>query len=194
MSPWPGWTAQKALPTATNSDPFSAVAKRRGTQDIIPRLVDRFITVPTRDTLNRREDSTVVVNPFLSLIAATPAEYVQDLLSNLEIEGGFLNRFLTITGKVKGWKAIAPPPSGWETFTKPIRDIGPHYDDHECRFEWTAESQNIWTQFYIDRKESRREMEREGSKAHRAHRRAHPKAGDGVFGHRKAIRHHRGMH
>ena len=42
-----------------------AVAKRRGTQDIIPRLSTLYYC-PTRDTLNRREDSTVIVNPFFS--------------------------------------------------------------------------------------------------------------------------------
>jgi putative DNA primase/helicase len=132
-----------------------SVAKRKGTQDLIPRLSSLYYC-PPRDSLNRHKDSTVVVDPFLSLIAATPTEYVQDLLSNLEIDGGFLNRFLTITGEVKQWKPIAPRPSGWEKFTKLLLEIGSHYDDNECRFEWTEESRDLWIRHYTAWKESRR--------------------------------------
>ena len=114
-----------------------SVAKRKGTQDIIPRLASLYYC-PARDSLNRHEDSTLVVNPFLSLIAATPAEYVQDLLGNMEIDGGFLNRFLTITGEVKEWKAIAPRPSGWDRFVGQVRDIKEHYEDADCLLHFTT--------------------------------------------------------
>jgi Primase C terminal 1 (PriCT-1)/Protein of unknown function (DUF3987)/Bifunctional DNA primase/polymerase, N-terminal len=131
-----------------------SVAKRKGTHDIIPRLASLYYC-PEQDSLNRSEDSTVIKKPFLSLIAATPPEYVQDLLSNLEIDGGFLNRFLTITGEVSEWKAIAPRAQGWSQFVAPMKAILSHYDDNECAFGWTERSREIWIQFYTELKKSR---------------------------------------
>ena len=131
-----------------------SVAKRKGTHDIIPRLASLYYC-PEQNSLNRSEDSTVIKKPFLSLIAATPPEYVQDLLSNLEIDGGFLNRFLTITGEVSEWKAIAPKAKGWSRFVKPMKAIRDHYDDRECNFEWTEGSGKKWTEFYTELKKSR---------------------------------------
>jgi hypothetical protein len=90
----------------------------------------------------------VINNPFLSLITATPMEYVQDLLGNLEIDGGFLNRFITITGKVQGWKAIARPPesAAWGRFASAVRGIRSHYESG-CEFTW-GEAGGRWIEFY----------------------------------------------
>jgi hypothetical protein len=134
-----------------------AVAQRKGQRDIVPRLGSLYYC-PRKDSLNRSENSTIVTDPFFSLIAATPAEYVQDLLTNLEVDGGFLNRFITVTGKVREWKAIAPKPTGWERFTRPLQDIVGHYDDRECCFSFTHESAELWTDFYTRWKTARQDL------------------------------------
>ena len=126
-----------------------SVSQRKGTQDIIPRLGSLYYC-PARDVLNRADESkkTEVRYPFFSLIGATPREYISDLLSAQHVDGGFLNRFLVITGKVREWKPIAQPPSGWERFTKPLQKMQKHYQAEPCRLEWTAESVSLWTEFY----------------------------------------------
>ena len=128
-----------------------SVAKRKGTQDLIPRLGSLYYC-PRKDNLNRRhtKESTEIVNPFFSLISATPLEYVHDLIGDLEVDGGFVNRFLTITGKVQSWKAIAPPPplSQWQPFVREVLDIGAHYENAPCEFVWDKEAATLWTEFY----------------------------------------------
>jgi hypothetical protein len=127
------------------------VAQRKGQRDIIPRLGSLYYC-PKKDSLNRSEDSTVITNPFFSLIAATPAAYVHDLLTHLEIEGGFLNRFLTVTGNVRPWLSRARPPSRWAMFVKSTCAMG-QYKAHA--FEMTPEADKLWDEFYKDWKSSR---------------------------------------
>ena len=62
-------------------------------------------------------------------------------------------RFITITGEVVEWKAIAPKASGWERFARQVKEIQSHYDD--CQLECTNESADLWTEFYIKWKTSR---------------------------------------
>jgi Protein of unknown function (DUF3987) len=133
------------------------VANRKGTGDILPRLGSLYYC-PPKDSLNRHGDkSTIIVNPFLSLITATPIEYVQDLLGNREIDGGFLNRFLTVTGSVQEWKPIAPEPPAvkWGQFAKPIRDIGAYYSNAECEFTFDPEAEALWRELYVAWKTAR---------------------------------------
>ena len=137
-----------------------AVAKRKGTQDLIPRLGSLYYC-PRKDNLNRRhsKESTEIVNPFFSLISATPLEYVHDLVGDLEVDGGFVNRFLPITGKVQSWKAIAPPPtvSQWQPFKQRILDIGAYYSAADCELAWDKDAAALWTEFYTAWKTSRQE-------------------------------------
>jgi len=135
-----------------------SVANRKGTGDILPRLGSLYYC-PPKDSLNRRDQRTVIVNPFLSLITATPIEYVQDLLGHREIDGGFLNRFLTVTGSVQEWKPIAPepPPSRWAQFAKTTRDIGAYYKSSECEFTFEPEAEALWRDFYIAWKTARQD-------------------------------------
>ncbi len=133
------------------------VTRRTGAGDIIPRLGSLYYC-PAHESLDRHgEESTIITKPFLSLITATPLEYVQDLLGEREINGGFLNRFLTITGKPRSWKAIACPPEAhqWEPFTTAVKDIASHYNDH--RFTWTDESKALWGEFYVGWKTARQD-------------------------------------
>src|SRR6185437_9891876 len=63
-----------------------AVGKRQGTANLLPEL-NTLYTCPTRKEINRRKESTTIVEPFLSLISATPRAYVDDLLSDIDIRG-----------------------------------------------------------------------------------------------------------
>src|SRR5262249_54624046 len=80
----------KALIYADEFRALLSVARRKGTQDILPRL-NTLYYCPERASIDRVKDSTTVIRPFLSLIAATPKEYIEDIMSDLEITGGFLN-------------------------------------------------------------------------------------------------------
>src|SRR5262249_9173145 len=60
------------------------VTRRTGAGEIIPRLGSLYYC-PYQDSLDRHgEASTIITKPFLSLISATPLEYVHDLLGERE--------------------------------------------------------------------------------------------------------------
>jgi hypothetical protein len=140
------------------ADEFRAllsVAKRRGTQDILPRLNSLYYC-PDRASIDRVKDSTIITRPFLSLVTATPKAYIEDILSDLEITGGFLNRFLIISGNEQPPKPIvkSPSPAAWEAIASGVRELKDRTVGH---LEMTAEATELWTNFYTGWKTERRE-------------------------------------
>jgi hypothetical protein len=152
-----GLAASEGTKGLIYADEFRAllsVAKRKGTQDIIPRLNSLYYC-PERASIDRVKDSTEIIKPFVSLVAATPKAYVEDILSNLEVEGGFINRFLIVSGEEQPPKSLARrlPPFPWGKFIFPLqtlqgRDIG-HLD-------FTEEAADLWDTFYTKWKLERR--------------------------------------
>jgi Protein of unknown function (DUF3987) len=100
----------KALIYADEFRALLSVARRKGTQDILPRLNSLYYC-PEKSSVDRVKNPTIAIRPFVSLMAATPQEYVEDLLCDLDITGGFLNRFLIITGEEQPPKPIVQTPS-----------------------------------------------------------------------------------
>lgn len=139
------------------ADEFRAllsVAKRKGTQDILPRLNSLYYC-PERASIDRVKDSTIITRPFLSLVTATPQAYVEDILSDLEITGGFLNRFLIISGDEQAPKPIVKSPSAaaWDAMAAGLRQVRERTSGH---LEMTAEATALWTNFYTGWKNERR--------------------------------------
>jgi Bifunctional DNA primase/polymerase, N-terminal/Protein of unknown function (DUF3987) len=139
------------------ADEFRAllsVAKRKGTQDILPRLNSLYYC-PERASIDRVKDSTIITKPFLSLVTATPQAYIEDILSDLEITGGFLNRFLIISGEEQAPKPIVKSPSAaaWEAIAAGLRQIRERTVGH---LEMTAEATELWIDFYTGWKNERR--------------------------------------
>jgi hypothetical protein len=144
----------KALVYADEFRALLSVAKRKGTQDIIPRLNSLYYC-PEHASIDRVKDSTEIVKPFLSLITATPMAYVEDILTELEISGGFLNRFLIVTGEEQPPKAIvkSPSPEAWESIAAGLRDLrGREIGE----IDFTEEAAGLWTEFYTGWKTERR--------------------------------------
>jgi Protein of unknown function (DUF3987) len=141
----------RALGYADEFRSLLSVAKRKGTQDIIPRL-QSLHSCPYQDTITRREESTTAVKPFLSFITATPQAFVDDLLGELEITGGFLNRFLIITGEVQEPKPRVQPPSeaAWESIVRPLREIHERMVANPHHMEFNLEAEQLWDCFYTE--------------------------------------------
>jgi hypothetical protein len=134
-----------------------AVGKRQSTQNILPRLNSLYYC-PQRDSIDRVKDSTTIVDPFVSMIAATPRAYVDDLLSELEIRGGFLNRFLIVSGEEQAPKPIvkAPSAAAWESVAAPLRAILTQLEASPRHLEMTPQAEEIWCEFYNAWKTERR--------------------------------------
>jgi len=139
----------RALGYADEFRSLLAVAKRKGTQDIIPRL-QSLHSCPSQDTVTRKEKSTTAVKPFLSFMTATPQAFVDDLLGEIEITGGLLNRFLTITGEVQDPKPMVKPPSeaAWNGVVQPLREIRSRIAENPRQVEFSPEAEQLWIDFY----------------------------------------------
>jgi hypothetical protein len=101
------------------------------------------------------KDSTTIVKPFLSLIAATPKAYIDDLLTDLDISGGFLNRFLIVSGDEQKPRPIVrqPSSSAWESIAAPLREIRDRITPRHM--EMTPEAEEAWCEFYTTWKTER---------------------------------------
>jgi hypothetical protein len=86
----------KVLGYADEFRTLLSVAGRKGTQDLIPKLQTLYYCTTT--SIDRRKDPVTAVEPFFSLMTASPVEYIEDLIGEREISGGFFNRFLTVVG------------------------------------------------------------------------------------------------
>jgi len=138
-----------ALAYADEFRSILSVARRKGTQDIIPRL-QSLHSCPYQDTVTRKENSTTAVKPFLSFITATPQAFVEDLLGELEVTGGFLNRFLIVTGEVQDPKPMVKPPSeaAWNSIVQPMREICERIADNPHHIEFDQKAEQLWIDFY----------------------------------------------
>jgi hypothetical protein len=144
----------KGLVYADEFRALLSVAKRKGTQDILPKL-NSLYSCPERSSIDRI-DSTTIVRPFVSLLTATPQAYIEDILSDLEISGGFLNRFLIISGPEQEPKPIVKSSSieAWESIAAGLRKIEERTLGH---FDMTSEAEELWIHFYTEWKKERKE-------------------------------------
>lgn len=147
----------RALGYADEFRALLSVARRKVTADIIPKLNSLYYC-PDREGIDRRQKSTTVIRPFFSLITATPREYVEDLLTNLDIVGGMLNRFLIVTGEEQPPKPDVEPPSpaAWENLAIPLRQIRDAYIVKPRRMEWYPDAKELWVEFYVEWKKNRK--------------------------------------
>jgi hypothetical protein len=127
-----------------------SVGRRQGTRDLLPKL-NSLIYCPDQETIDRRKDPTTVIRPFFSLISATAQDYVSDLLSDLELSGGMLNRFLMVAGDEQPPKAIVQAPSDqeWSVIASRLQVVRDQYSEPR-RMLWSKEAQGLWTGFYTE--------------------------------------------
>lgn len=139
----------RALGYADEFRSLLSVAKRKGTQDIIPRL-QSLHSCPREDTITRREKSTTAIKPFFSFITATPQAFVDDLLGEMEITGGFLNRFVIVTGETQEPKPLVKPPTdaAWDSVVMPLREVYERSTANPHQIEFTSDAEQLWIDFY----------------------------------------------
>jgi hypothetical protein len=77
----------KALGYVDEFRTLLSVAGRKDTQDLIPKLQTLYYCTTT--SIDRRKDPATAVDPYFSLMTASPAGYIEDLISEREISGVF---------------------------------------------------------------------------------------------------------
>jgi len=152
-----GREGTKALIFADEFRALLAVARRKGTQDLIPRLNSLYYC-PQQSSVDRVKNPTTAIRPFLSMITATPQEYVEDILGELEIAGGFLNRCLIISGEEQPPKAVVvtPDDEAWGGLAMKLCKACENVPAGHMEFD--AEALSLWNEFYVEWKNERRQM------------------------------------
>ncbi|OGU70154.1 MAG: hypothetical protein A3H45_10540 [Ignavibacteria bacterium RIFCSPLOWO2_02_FULL_55_14] len=146
------------------SDEFRSllcIAKgRKATQDLLPKL-NSLYSCPDFDSINRKERSTRIVEPFVSLVTATAREYVEDLLGNLDVVGGMLNRFIIVEGKTQPPKPFAkfPSPEHWGKLTGPLCKVRDYWKANPSCLEFDSRAHDLWGEWYIAWKKERDELD-----------------------------------
>ena len=142
------------------ADEFRAllsVARRKGTQDILPRL-NSLYSCPEKSSVDRIKNSTVAIRPFVSLITATPQEYVEDVLCDIDIAGGVLNRFLIIMGDEQAPKPVVQAPSDveWDKLAMKAQTAISRVSGH---VDFSSDALARWKDFYVNWRNNRRKLE-----------------------------------
>lgn len=147
----------KAVIYADEFRALLSVARRKGTQDILPRLNSLYYC-PDKSSVDRVKNPTVAIRPFISLMTATPQDYIEDLLCDLDITGGFLNRFLIITGDEQPPKPIVRIPSAdqWDDLAMKAQIV---IDKASGHIEFSSDALARWKEFYLDWRNNRRNLE-----------------------------------
>ena len=76
--------------------------------------------------------------------------FVDDLLGELEVTGGFLNRFIIVTGETQPPKPLVKPPSEaeWAVIVKPLQAIYVRSTANAHQMEFAPEAEQLWIEFY----------------------------------------------
>ena len=132
------------------------VARRQGTADILPRL-NSLYGCPDIDGLTRRGNSTKVEFPFVSLIAGTPKEWLTSAISDGEIMGGFVNRFLCVDGISTKDIPFTPQPS-LDAARRFIEHLTKVIDlcSLPLEMKWSAGAKTLYEKFYCAWRERQR--------------------------------------
>jgi hypothetical protein len=129
---------------------FLSVANRQGTSDIIPRL-NTLYGCPDEDGLTRRQQSTIVKFPFVSLIAGTPKEWLTGAIGGGEIMGGFINRFMCVEG-ISNRDVPFPPQPDAATSRRFVDELNKRVDqcnNAPVEMKWSAGAQTLYQVFLL---------------------------------------------
>jgi hypothetical protein len=128
------------------------ISRRQVTSDMIPRLNSLF-NCPPGDSIDRRKESTLVTRPFVSLITASPVEWLLSAIEVGDVMGGFINRFLIVSGEAKQAIPFArmPSESEWKSFTDELMHvISPYIEGEPIEITWSDEAKIVYEDFYFD--------------------------------------------
>jgi hypothetical protein len=135
----------KALADTDEFRALLSVANRKGSQDLLPKLNSLYYCETT--SVDRRKDPASAIKPFFSLMAATPIDYMDDLIGDRDIAGGFFNRFITICGDPRDAKARPKKisPEIWNIFKEPLMKLS-LIDPREIDLDSDAEV--LWDRWF----------------------------------------------
>jgi len=124
-------------------------ARRKGSESIIPTLIEAFDTPPVMHNLSMA-NKIEARYPLLSMLAATQPDILAGLMSDEDMHSGFANRFLFVCGEAT--TAIPNPPAIDRTRANAL-----FFDLWDARSKYTEgsqiplakEAEEYWREWYI---------------------------------------------
>ena len=101
-----------------------AKARQEALSNLIPKLTGLFDS-PDLETLKTRQKTVVCKEPFLSISCGTTLAWLQKALTERDIYGGFVNRFIFVYGKPKAPLPFPPKmnPQAYAALLAKINDV-----------------------------------------------------------------------
>lgn len=140
-------------------DEFASLLKigqRKGTKNIISGLAELYVCPPDYGLqVKKREESIEVSKPFLSILAATTMQWLEDNLKETDIPGGFANRFIFVYGERD--RIISRPPEPSDSFERileqqltEIWNFIQTYDSQGLELNFSEEAGKMYDNFYYE--------------------------------------------
>lgn len=130
-------------------DEFKSLAaknRQMATSNLIPGLTELFNTGSSFEinTKNRRVE---IEKPFLCILAASTQAWFEESVSESDVSGGFLNRWLVFTGRTDKLIPFPKPvdPRRWEQFTVHLTEA---VREAKSRYELTSDAKTVYEDFY----------------------------------------------
>jgi len=142
-------------------DEFRSLVTKGGQQavaNLIPKITELF-NCPRAFEVNTRNNPILVRNPFLCLLAASTRAWFEQSLTQRDVSGGFLNRWLLFEGEADRLLPTPPPVEerAWEDL---VLDVGCAIHDAGGFYRFTTGADEFYTAFYT---EARREFDSEAT-------------------------------
>ncbi len=130
-------------------DEFRSLATKGGQQavaNLIPKLTELFNS-PRAFEVNTRNNPIVVKNPFLCVLSATTRAWFEQSLTQRDVSGGFLNRWLLFEGDAE--KLLpTPPPVDEKLWSHTVLDVADAILSGEGFFKFSKDADAYYSDFY----------------------------------------------
>jgi len=123
-------------------------ARQESTSNI-PATLTELYDCPAQYRLLTRGSPKIAIQPTLTILAASTAEWLESCLTDEQIMGGFANRFLYITGSFRPLVPLPQEPDTgtWNRLLKALHDLGDEFNQG-ATFTLSPNAQALWESFY----------------------------------------------
>jgi hypothetical protein len=123
-------------------------ARQESTSNI-PATLTELYDCPAQYRLRTRGSPKIAIQPTLTILAASTAEWLESCLTDEQIMGGFANRFLYITGSFRPLVPLPrePDTGTWNRLLKALHDLGDDFSQG-ATFTLSPNAQALWEGFY----------------------------------------------
>jgi hypothetical protein len=130
-------------------DEFRSLVTKGGQKavaNLIPKLTELF-NCPSTFEVNTKNDPILVQAPFLCMLAASTRAWFEESLTQTDVSGGFLNRWLLYEGEAE--KLLpSPPPVDQHAWDDLVLDVGSAIHNGGGYYQFSRNAESFYASFY----------------------------------------------